>query len=89
MAKGIGNGFPLAAVCSRREIAEKLAKKLYFNTFGGNPIACVVGHEILKIIDEEKLMDNVKRLSPIITNYLKKFEKKYRHVGNVRGTGFM
>ena len=37
MAKAFGNGMPLGAVTTRREIAEKLAQKLHFNTFGGNP----------------------------------------------------
>lgn len=34
MAKGIGNGMPLAAVATRKEIADKLATKAHFNTFG-------------------------------------------------------
>ena len=37
MAKGIGNGVPLAAVTTRREIAEALTRRIHFNTFGGNP----------------------------------------------------
>jgi len=42
MAKGIGNGFPMAAVATRRDISKKM-KKGYFNTFGGGPIQCAVG----------------------------------------------
>jgi alanine-glyoxylate transaminase/(R)-3-amino-2-methylpropionate-pyruvate transaminase len=38
MAKGIGNGFPMAAVVTRPEIADLLAQALHFNTFGGNPV---------------------------------------------------
>ena len=38
MAKGIGNGAPLGAVTTRREIAEKLTQRIHFNTFGGNPV---------------------------------------------------
>jgi len=34
MAKGIGNGMPLAAVATRKEIADKLSTKAHFNTFG-------------------------------------------------------
>ena len=43
MAKGIGNGVPLAAVTTRREIAEVLAQRLHFNTFGGNPVCMAQG----------------------------------------------
>lgn len=37
MAKGLGNGFPIAAVVSKREIAESITKRSFFNTYGGNP----------------------------------------------------
>lgn len=50
MAKGIGNGWNLAAVATTKEIASRLAKKLHFNTFGGAPLACAAGREVLKII---------------------------------------
>lgn len=49
MAKGIGNGFPMAAVVTRKEIADKLGDALFFNTFGGNPVACAVGSAVLDV----------------------------------------
>ena len=49
MAKGIGNGFPLAAVVTTPEIAESLSQALHFNTFGGNPLACTVGMAVLNV----------------------------------------
>lgn len=49
MAKGIGNGFPMAAVVTTKEIADKLGDALYFNTFGGNPMACAVGSAVLDV----------------------------------------
>ena len=51
MAKGIGNGFPMAAVVTTPEIAQCMAnsKALHFNTFGGNPIACAVGSTVLDV----------------------------------------
>lgn len=42
MAKGIGNGFPMAAVATRKEIMDTI-KKVHFNTFGGGLIQCRVG----------------------------------------------
>lgn len=50
MAKGIGNGFPLAAVVTTPEIAAALTKSNHFNTFGGNPLACTVGTTVLDVI---------------------------------------
>jgi alanine-glyoxylate transaminase / (R)-3-amino-2-methylpropionate-pyruvate transaminase len=49
MAKGIGNGFPLAAVVTTPTIAESLGQALHFNTYGGNPIACATGLAVLKV----------------------------------------
>lgn len=49
MAKGIGNGFPLAAVVTTKEIADAHNKASYFNTFGGNPMAAAVGKAVLEV----------------------------------------
>ena len=48
-AKGIGNGFPLAAVITTPAIANSMSKALHFNTFGGNPLACAVGSKVLDV----------------------------------------
>lgn len=49
MAKGIGNGFPLAAVVTTPKIAQVLTEALHFNTFGGNPLSCAVGNAVLDV----------------------------------------
>lgn len=49
MAKGIGNGFPLAAVVTTPEIAKGLTRASHFNTYGGNPVACTVGITVLDV----------------------------------------
>ena len=49
MAKGIGNGFPLAATVTTPEIAATLSKALHFNTYGGNPMASAVGNTVLDV----------------------------------------
>lgn len=51
MAKGIGNGFPLAAVVTTPQIAKSLTLAGHFNTFGGNPVACTVGMTVLDVKD--------------------------------------
>jgi len=58
MAKQMGNGFPLAAVATTKEIASAIGNKLTFSTYGGNPMAMAAGRETLKVIDDEKLMEN-------------------------------
>ena len=89
MAKGIGNGAPLAAVVTTREIAESLAKRVHFNTFGGNPVSCAAGSAVLDIIDEEKLQENSLIVGGYLIERLKELQSKYDIIGDVRGRGLM
>ena len=58
MAKGIGNGCPLAAVITTPEIAQVLASRIHFNTFGGNPVVTAIGKAVLEVIERENLQEN-------------------------------
>ncbi len=58
MAKGIGNGLPLAAVVTTPEIARSLATRSHLNTFGGNPVCCAGGRAVLQAIDEDRCQEN-------------------------------
>ena len=77
MAKGIGNGMPLAAVATTKKVADVLANKAHFNTYGGNPLAVTSGREVLKIIEEENLPLNAEKLGELFLKRLKEMEKKY------------
>ncbi|CAH1105330.1 unnamed protein product [Psylliodes chrysocephalus] len=89
MAKGIGNGYPLAAVATTKEIATGLAKAGHFNTFGGNPVACTTGLSVLEIIEEEKLQENCKTVGTHLLLELEKLKSKFPVIGDVRGKGLM
>jgi len=89
MAKGIGNGFPMAAVVTRPEIADLLAQALHFNTFGGNPMACAVGSAVLDVIDEEKLQANCDTVGTYFLDELAKLRDEFEIIGDVRGKGLM
>ena len=59
MAKGIGNGCPLAAVVTTPQDRRTcLRKRIHFNTFGGNPVVCAQGKAVLEVIEREKLQEN-------------------------------
>lgn len=61
MAKGMGNGQPLGAVITRREIAEALeAEGYFFSSSGGSPVSCRIGMAVLDVMEEEKLWENAK-----------------------------
>lgn len=89
MAKGIGNGFPLGAVVAQREIAESLAGKFYFNTYGANPVSCAAGRAVLQVIDEEGLQANAAAVGAELRKMLERLHQKYEIVGDVRGRGLM
>ena len=89
MAKGIGNGVPLAAVVTTPQIASVLAKRIHFNTFGGNPVACAQGNAVLEVIEREKLQENALKVGTHILDGLGKLHLKHNVIGDVRGHGLM
>ncbi|MDD5198425.1 MAG: aminotransferase class III-fold pyridoxal phosphate-dependent enzyme [Terrimicrobiaceae bacterium] len=89
MAKGIGNGVPLAAVVTTPEIASTLAGRIHFNTFGGNPVVSAVGKAVLEVIDEENLQENSARLGAYILAGLERLKTKHALIGDVRGKGLL
>ena len=58
IAKGIGNGAPLAACVTRPDIARVMKNRIHFNTFGGNPISMTQGLATLEVIDSEGIQQN-------------------------------
>lgn len=89
MAKGIGNGVPLAAVTTRAEIAQALTSRIHFNTFGGNPVCMAAGSAVLDVIDEEGLQENSRVIGAKLKSGLKKLMKEHELIGDVRGMGLM
>jgi alanine-glyoxylate transaminase/(R)-3-amino-2-methylpropionate-pyruvate transaminase len=89
MAKGIGNGVPLAAVVTTPQIASVLAKRIHFNTFGGNPVVCAQGKAVLEVIEREQLQANALKVGNHILAGLEKLQLKHNVIGDVRGRGLM
>ena len=89
MAKGLGNGVPLAAVTTRREIAETLTQRIHFNTFGGNPVSMAQGLAVLNVIDEENLQENARVVGAHIKQGLERLMEAHTLIGDVRGRGLM
>ena len=58
LGKPFGNGFPLSAVITTKAVAESSNMLEYFNTFGGNPVACAAGLAVLNVIESEKLQQH-------------------------------
>ena len=88
IGKPIGNGHPLAAVVCTQEVAEVFANGMeYFNTFGGNPVSCAIGKEVLSVIKDENLQQNALKTGNFLKNELKNMQNEFPIIGNVRGQG--
>jgi acetylornithine/N-succinyldiaminopimelate aminotransferase len=83
IAKGMGNGFPIGGILIHPDIEAKLG--MLGTTFGGNHLACAAGLSVLNVIEEEKLMDNVKSIS----DYFIKIAKTIPQIKNIKGRGLM
>lgn len=89
MAKGIGNGCPLAAVVTTPAIAKAIANRIHFNTFGGNPVSCAQGRAVLRVIDQEGLQANSLARGAQLKTGFAVLAKKHALIGDVRGLGLM
>ncbi len=88
MGKPIGNGFPLAAVVTRREIADAFADGMeYFNTYGGNPVACAAGLAVLDVIEDEGLQAKALDTGTYLMDGLRRLADVHPVIGDVRGLG--
>ncbi|KAI8475843.1 MAG: alanine-glyoxylate transaminase [Monoraphidium minutum] len=89
MAKGIGNGLPLAAVVTTPEVAAALTKRIHFNTFGGNPMCSAGGRAVLRVIDRERIQEHCKDVGTHLLGRLHALQEKHAIIGDVRGRGLM
>jgi hypothetical protein len=87
MGKPIGNGFPLGCVATTREIATAFDSAQYFNTFGGNPVACAAGLAVLDVIEADRLQERALNVSGHWMRLLAAVRHRHPIVGDVRGVG--
>ena len=88
LGKPIGNGHPLGAVVTTREIAESFANGMeFFSTFGGNPVSCAIGLAVLDVLAAENLQANALRVGAKLMDGLNKLMEKHPLIGDVRGMG--
>ena len=66
----MGNGFPIAAVATTKEVASSLTK-IVFSTYGGNPVGMAAGREVLKVVDDEKLQENSHKMGKLLLEGMK------------------
>ncbi len=88
MGKPMGNGHPIAAVVTTPEIDAAFNKGMeYFNTFGGNPVACTIGLSVLEVIRSENLQQHASEVGKYFLEQLEELMKEHDLIGDVRGSG--
>ena len=88
MGKPMGNGHPLAATVTRRELVDAFAEHAhYFNTFGGNPVSCAAGLAVLDVIEQESLQANALEVGLYLNKGLAELATRHESIGDVRGDG--
>lgn len=83
MAKGIGNGFPVAALSIAPHIAPKYG--MLGTTFGGNHLACAAALAVTEVMMQDNLIDHAKQMGDYLLGELKKLP----NIKEVRGKGLM
>jgi acetylornithine/N-succinyldiaminopimelate aminotransferase len=89
LAKALGGGFPIGAVCARGEAANAFEPGDHGSTFGGNPLACSAGLAVLNTLLDEDLVGNSFRMGEYFIGKLKDLKEKYSFVKEIRGRGLM
>ena len=90
MGKPMGNGHPVAAVITRRELTERFAETTeWFSTFGGNPVACAAALAVLDVIEDEGLVARAARVGSALRAGIAGLAAAHPSIGDVRGTGLL
>ena len=89
VAKPLAAGLPLGAFLMRGEYASAIGTGKHGTTFGGGPLACRVALEFLTVIEEEGLLENVRKVGAYLTSELNRTRLDFDVVREVRGRGMM
>ncbi len=88
-AKSLAAGMPLAGITGKAEIMDSVENAGVGGTFGGNPVCCRAGLAVLKILKEQKLVEQANHIGHEVMKKFRAFAKKYPFIGDIRGLGAM
>jgi acetylornithine/N-succinyldiaminopimelate aminotransferase len=89
VAKPLAAGLPLGAILTCNSVAARITPGLHGTTFGGGPMICAVALEFLKIVEDEKLLGNIRVRGQELRAGLEKLLSKFAFVKEIRGEGCM
>ncbi len=89
LAKALGGGVPIGAVCAKDAVAESFAPGDHGSTFGGNPLSCAAANAVFEIFESEDLVNNSKMVGDYLKEKLEKLAEKHSVIKEIRGKGLM
>lgn len=90
IGKPMGNGHPIAALITRKEIADRFAKDtIFFSTFGGNQVSCAAAHAVFDVMHDERIIARVLAAGDALRSAVRAVTVQYECVGDVRGVGLV
>jgi 4-aminobutyrate aminotransferase-like enzyme len=88
LGKPMGNGHPVAAVITRRELAERFSPEAeFFSTFGGNPVAMAAAVAVLEVLDDERIIESARGVGEYLASRLRELAERCPVIGEVRAIG--
>ncbi len=89
IAKPLAAGIPLGAVLTSETVAQRISPGLHGTTFGGGPLACATALEFLNVIEDEKLLANIRERGNELREGLSALAAKFPFIREIRGEGLM
>lgn len=88
-AKALGGGFPIGAMLTTNKVAPSLGFGTHGSTYGGNPLACAVGNEVIDIINDPQVLADVLRKRQLFEDGLTAINEKHSIFTEFRGKGLL
>ncbi len=89
LSKSMGAGLPISAVVGRAEVMDAPAPGEIGGTYGGSPLGCVAAMEVIKIIEDDGLIDRSCQIGEVLMDRFRKWQELFPQIGDVRGLGAM
>ena len=89
LGKPLGGGLPLSALLVNQELFHSFGLTKHGSTTGGSPLACRLGVEFLQVMEDERVLENVRFVGSVFEQRLASFADRFEAVRTVRGSGLM
>jgi 4-aminobutyrate aminotransferase / (S)-3-amino-2-methylpropionate transaminase / 5-aminovalerate transaminase len=89
MSKSLGAGLPISAVTGRAEIMDSPGIGEIGGTYGGSPLGCVAALEVIKMIEEERLLERAMHIGKVFLERFTPLQNRYPQIGEIRSLGAM